>query len=99
MPEGSGSEKASEFALPILTPICRFFRRFSLHAICSGDSIDFKAGKDRAAHNPEAVRFKSHPRNQKNPRTCSEDIFLPRHFSLFTFHFSLPTRNFFGGNR
>ena len=32
---------------------------------------------------------------KKIPRTCSEDIFLPFHFSLFTLHFSLPTRNFF----
>ena len=40
-------------------------------------------------------RQKSHLRNKKIPRTCSEDIFLLLHSSLFTLHFSLPARNFF----
>ena len=35
-------------------------------------------------------------KHKKNPRTSSEDIFLPIHFSLFTLHLSLPTMNFFG---
>ena len=35
------------------------------------------------------------PASKKIPRTCSEDIFLPLHFSLFTLHFSPSAEEFF----
>ena len=35
------------------------------------------------------------PATKKIPRTCSEDIFLPLHFSLFTLHFSPSAEEFF----
>ena len=55
--------------------------------------------KPAQSDNPEVVGSSPSPATKKIPRTCSEDIFLPLHFSLFTLHFSPPSRNFFGGNK
>ncbi len=38
----------------------------------------------RRAHNPEVVRFKSHPRNQSSRTQVRELYLLPLHSSLFT---------------
>ena len=40
----------------------------------------------RRAHNPEVVRFKSHPRNQSSRTKVRELYLLPLHSSLFTCH-------------